>query len=122
MKLTIEYNPERGKAFTDDYMYGEYKRLVELIKEDAGDITLSYANELMIHHTRMLVIRGVIAPENVKYIFSDGWNKKEIGINEYGRLDDWPKGFCDNTDTIIEELLTTAIKKHKRIKDNANIA
>lgn len=58
------------------------------------------SNHLCIYHIRLLVQQGTINHNNVEFIFED----RVISVNKNGRLNHWPKGFCDHIDNVLCEL------------------
>jgi len=101
--IVIEYDPIEGKHMPDSCMSTEMQSITEslnLIDED-GVLALKYANETMVMMTRLLVKRGLLNHENIIYRF----NGIDMHIDRDARLDKWPKGFCDNFDNMLDEIL-----------------
>jgi len=66
------------------------------------DINIYTGTELVIHTTRALIKEGKIDNEKVEFYFED----KLIGkADKNGRLNNWPDGFCDCYDKIVDRLL-----------------
>ena len=77
-----------------------WQMLDELIANKQDDVTFRTSSELMVNITRLLVKRGILQPENVTYQFND----TVIGIDKDARIHQWPHGFCDNMQRVLEEL------------------
>lgn len=77
------------------------------------------ANAAMIDAIRLLIARGVLNHEEVSFEYkTDLLHEGEvIRPNRYGRLEPWPRGFCDTSIDIISELLMISIKKRKEEND-----
>ena len=65
------------------------------------DMVVKISNELVVNYLRVEVKHGVIGCDEMVFRF-DG---KDIKINDRGRLMSWPKGFCDRSEKIFEELI-----------------
>ncbi len=105
MKLIIEY-AKNGEYLPDHLIDEWFDGLAATINIDWKHIDstrhLTIASELMLMKTRLLVTRGHVDPSDIIYKY-DG---TDIKISKDGGLHTWPKGFCDNNDNILEELLT----------------
>lgn len=102
-KVTVTYDPIYGEPVCD----GEMLTKAHLLCRDGGWFVTS--SERLIDAVRLEVAKGMIAPENVIFIY-DG---QRITVNEYGVLSNWPKGFCDLTFKLSEDILTVATRKRK---------
>lgn len=85
-----------GAAFSD-YM-------VEGILRMHDNYEVRVSTENMIHAARALYREGVIKDLEIWYEYTPNKHMK-INIDKNGRLDQWPKGFCDSIDQWIERLI-----------------
>ena len=120
MKLTVEYDPNVGHVERD----GEAEKWVDEIiataktedKKDDWIVTVSSA--LLIDFFRLRLAQGVIKKDQIEFVFND----QVLNHNKYGRIEYWPKGFCDIPIEPMERLLVLAsdkVKKKKRGIENA---
>lgn len=65
---------------------------------------LKISTENVIHAARTLYREGVIKDLEIYFEADDGLIK--LNVDKDGRIDQWPKGFCDTMDKFLERLLT----------------
>jgi hypothetical protein len=99
---TIEYAPNEEAIRDAD---AERPALEFLQLEGQQHICVSTDN--FINAARVHICRGVIPHDQVVFLF-DGM---ELRPDSDGRLDHWPRGFCDFTDRWLMELLHGRVKK-----------
>jgi len=108
MKLTIEYDPMAGHVYkdgesqgwVDDIIHSTFFAATKI--EDRDDYVVTVASALLIDYFRLRVAQGIINPDQIQFKFND----EILKTNKYGRIEHWPKGFCDHTMYICGELLT----------------
>jgi len=124
MKLTVEYDPMAGYVFKDGEAQGWVDDILHhaLNKfEDRDDWVVTVSSALLIDYFRLRLAQGIIAPDQIQFKFND----EILKTNKYGTLERWPKGFCDKTTDILEELLTIgsdAMKAKKKKRDKISMA
>jgi len=64
-------------------------------------LSICVSTENFILATRALVKERVCLHENIQILFEN----KKIQINEFGKLSEWPKGFCDHYESWLARLL-----------------
>ena len=124
MKLTVEYDPMAGHVYKDGEAQGWVDDILHhaLNKvEDREDLVVTVASALLIDYFRLRLAQGIILPDQIQFKFND----QIIKANKYGTLEQWPRGFCDKTMDILEELLTigsNAMKARKKERDKISMA
>lgn len=100
-RITIEYC-EHG-IYTSDQGAWEwlYQLQNNILKNGVRNQHITVANELMVELTRLLVVRKIIEPHQIIYKYKDQY----IKISKDGGLKRWPKGFCDNWNSLLDELI-----------------
>jgi len=112
MKIIIEYC-EEGEYLPDHEVQGWYDDLTQNIKNGVVNGHIRLSSELMVEMTRLLVVRGILKRDEIIYRYKG----EDLLISKNGRIHKWPKGFCDNRDNIMEEILTkTYLKVQKEYK------
>jgi hypothetical protein len=100
-KIIIEYC-EDGIYSSDqgswEWLYGLQN---DILRNGIKDQHIKVSSELMVELTRLLVVRRIIKADQIIYKYKD----KFIKIVKDGGLISWPKGFCDNKELILEELI-----------------
>jgi hypothetical protein len=111
IKLIVIYDPIEGKAIADSVTSTEYAFILDALRNQQLPIIRTYGNETMIGKTRLLILHGVLKPEEMVYY----WPPKDqiILINKYAALDSWPNGFCDYETSTCEKILMFAVNKRK---------
>jgi len=101
--LNIHYT-QSGEAISDyqceEYILKYYNNINERYYKDS--ISIYTSTELVIHTVRALIKEGKIDNEKVEFYF----NGELVGkADKDGRLNNWPDGFCDCYDNILDRLL-----------------
>ena len=114
MKIIIEYCKD-GAYLPDHKVQGWYNTLAYniengVISDHIRIIRLS--SELMVEMSILLVVRGILKHDEIIYRYKG----EDLHINKYGRIDKWPKGFCDNMGNILEEILIESSLKVQKEK------
>lgn len=116
MGKTLEiYYSEEGECLPDMKVMDWAKKLVEDFNStDCHDqvYKVCVSGALMVDALRLLIAKGTLDHERVVFKYED----KLIKPNRYGYLESWPKGFCDHSCDILEELLFKAAELRKRLK------
>lgn len=107
--LTIIYDPINGTAVADGLAMDTAKLIWQGYKERHEAMTyleaITYlpdtSSEVLINAFRVLVKRGHIPYEELIFKYKD----QILLINKYGKLDHWPKCFCDYTEEMMSELI-----------------
>jgi hypothetical protein len=117
MKLTIIYDPDRGYLFADgkaeewvDETIDMFNRAGE--RSDDPEWRIKVCSALLVDYFRLRLAQKKIKADQIAFEFKD----QTLIHNKYGRLEKWPKGFCDYTDDILTELLSIGLKASKEKK------
>jgi len=101
--LKIHYT-KSGEAISDyqceKFILYYYNNINEGYYKD--NISIYTSTELVIHTARALIKEGKIDNEKVEFYLNDELIGK---ADKNGRLNNWPKGFCDYYDNILDRLL-----------------
>lgn len=118
--LIIEYvNNKNGRTFADYEAMSRAKQVVENLRktnrlvDGADDYTLSVSSENIVYAFRVLVAKGEIDCSQIKFTFEG----RNITVGKFGRLSDYPRGFCDTFDNFLTELLAVQIDYEKERKN-----
>ena len=108
--LTIQYEPETsGLKTVGD---GEAQQYVEKIVLSAANglhIILLTSQQIVVDYVRLCIYKNLIPHKEVVFKFKDF----DIISDKFGRLDYWPRGFCDYQDNILNELLSDFLSPSK---------
>lgn len=109
-RLTVRYFPNDDLLEKKADGVAE-KYVMDIVKELDPDIPciLCTSQEMIVNWVRVAILRGLISPEDVEFTFENNI----MFPDKYGRLDWWPKGFCDYNDNIVTELLQQTFFKTK---------
>ena len=119
--IIVHYDAINGKAVPD----GAVALYVDAALETAYELNpnepttyLLVGSEHLVHEFRLRIVRGQVSHEHIifKFIGEDGQNY-EIKANEYARLAEWPRDFCDHTQKILMEIGRT---RRRTDKENTN--
>ena len=72
------------------------------------------STSILITAIRLEIAKGKIDWRKIQFKFDD----KVFQANEYGSIQDWPKGFCDIETDLCEQILKSAIEKRKIRRHN----
>jgi len=100
--LKIIYSQD-GEHMADHAVKGWVSNLVNNYVEDS-DSVVSVSNELAIETMRIEIKHGNIDSKEVLF-FNGQDDEFGIRVDKDGNLEEWPKGFCDFKDSILETLL-----------------
>ena len=103
MKLRVIFS-DVGETVPDLKARKWLKDLIFELNNYVGDTTTIYVGtNAMINEIRCAVLppHKHLDYENVVFVF----NGEEINIDKNGRLNNWPKGFCDTMDEQLDRLL-----------------
>lgn len=98
--ITIEYS-KNGKPTSD---FNTESLVLDVIKEylvSGKDKYINVSNELIIEFFRISILEGKIDNELIRFLY----NGEYIHPNEDGKIDHWPKGFCNHSLSALERLL-----------------
>lgn len=108
--ITIEYCGS-GKPVDDCLAERFVTNMLESVEDSGKDKWAKVSTENVIQAALTMIIRDGI---EVRFVY-----KNEILIpNKYGALHNWPKGFCDLTNRLVEERIRLAMKKRKEEREN----
>ena len=101
MKVKLIYDANGGTSIPD----GKCETVALDLINRGGELVFS--NELFFTVFRLQVKKGKISPDDVTVLFFPPTHPNGIGIslNRNGDCDSWPKGFCDNLDKYVMELI-----------------
>lgn len=106
--ITFTYDPINGRAIPDGQVENEWNRIVRL-KDSGLPLMTEYSTENIFTYARFQVVAGHIFDDEIVFRFED----KDIHINRFGAITEWPEGFCDSVVRMCEDILTLATKKSK---------
>lgn len=112
--IVIEFS-KTGEAISDF----EYKNFVNLVKKAIEYSDYEYFNvstSIPINAIRAAICKNEIDYKDITLRF----NGKDFQTNEYGRIDEWPNGFCDAEQIVIEDLLYYAMNKSRKLREQRN--
>lgn len=104
--VRIEYSAS-GTAVSDFDVASHLER-VERNLRTPHDTYMVFSTENIIETIRAEVAEGKISHKEICFVFKG----EEIQMNEYGRINDWPAGFCDTVEEAIARILNAAHKKY----------
>jgi len=99
--LTVEYDSMNGIVCSDGMVEHQTNAELQIFRSWKKDREIMTTNFLMVTYLRVLVSRGDIKPDEIRFKFGDDI----ITCDKNGRLSHWPKGFCDMWDNYLDELL-----------------
>jgi len=106
-RAVSDFELDQFASHIEDIAYG-HKLFRQQHKRDIGEaVTFSVSTSLAIHVIRASICEGKIEPEDVAFRFEG----KDLHVDENGRMDTWPFGFCDAFDIVLEKLLEPRKKK-----------
>ena len=102
--ITITYDVMNGKPVADGKAFILALMLAKLGSTDIEEATSS---SLLVDELRLLIKTGKIDYRAIVFKYTDiDDNEHIIRSDADGRLNKWPKGFCDRRDEILEELIS----------------
>jgi len=102
MKLVIEYS-EDGEAIADLKVSQWMECVLDRIKKSPDSVhttTLHVGTAIMVDAVRVAIKREQLNHEDVTFQFKG----QILNVDKNGKIDNWPKGFCDTTLIYLEEL------------------
>ena len=106
---------EWGTAVPDKGVQNWAKMIQSAIEINRGnknrDVVFCVSNSLPFTFLRLLIVQGKINHQEIKFLYHNGDKDLHVSVNEYGAITDWPTGFCDMEQDVVEELLKTAMNK-----------
>jgi len=104
--LKINYC-KRGHAYPD-YICEEYVR--NAYETMNNNDTIETSTLLIIDAVRVLIYEKVIDHNLVEFYLEDEYIGKP---DKYGRIDNWPKGFCDYHEDMLDRMLDLGVNNKK---------
>lgn len=101
MKVKLIYDANEGVSIPD----GKCESFALDLINRGGE--LRFSNELFFTVFRLQVKLGKISPDDVEVLFFPPSHPHGIciSLNHHGDCDNWPRGFCDNLDKYVMELI-----------------
>lgn len=96
---TIEYTPD-GLPFADAHVESLAR---EFLLSPVNPQRVEVSTDNFVHAVRALVCEGLISHTEVEFVYEG----KVIRCDGDGRIQDWPRGFCDVTEGFLCRILTT---------------
>ena len=115
MKIIVEYDANSGYTFPDGQAEKWVDNMIQIARDGRKEVKFQVSSALLVDYFRVKLARGELSMNEVEFVYEG----QTLVHNEYGRFENWPKGFCDRTDKVLEELLTIqheAWKKETRNK------
>ena len=98
--LKVEYSKD-GIVLSDHEAYNFVRNTIRNYSNTGPDVHVVVANELTITAFRVAVKRKEIPHDQIQFMFENyGMN-----VDKGGRIDHWPRGFCDFNDNFLSTLL-----------------
>jgi hypothetical protein len=109
--IRIEYCKHGVAARDFDVEEYEEAFLMATSKENLVNkvIELWFSTENVFELVLTLIAEDKIPADQVVFIY----NGQELHPNQYGRLEDWPKGFCSTVGDLVERRLRAQMNKYK---------
>jgi hypothetical protein len=110
--ITVEYDLENGYLFADgkaeEWVNGIINKFHKDIAEGCEDIDwdIKVCSYLLVDAFRVKIAEGRLSHKDIIFRFKG----ENIKSDKYGRLQVWPKGFCDVGTDLLERLLTANAK------------
>jgi hypothetical protein len=123
----VYYEPHNDKvillpdSLCEQYVLDTIKAYKEKWKKETGFISITVGQELIINYIRLYICRGILDFNDVEFHFDNLHGRVYIlKPNRYGRLSEWPVGFCNYTDQILMGLLENMLETPEE-KNNVNV-
>lgn len=102
-KIVVTYDPnDFYSAWPDAWCEREVNDLIEWsLGKNCEYVHHTVSRRLAVDYFRLAVASDRIKPEDIEFRFRN----KVIKVYPGGRLDPWPRGFCDYEDNVVEKLL-----------------
>lgn len=97
--LILEYAPH-GPAVSD-FRAMDYAKDLAFLAKDTETNTAQFSNAMVLDALRVLICRGELSHEQIELRFEN----RAMYIDQYANLSDWPRGFCDQTENYLMEIL-----------------
>jgi hypothetical protein len=99
--ITVDYKSDGGFSFPDGKCESWVNKQIKNDSLGTGDTYVSVGTSLLIDCFRVAIFEGRLHPKNIQFIF-----KGDVLFHDNeGRIADWPNGFADVGDHILERLL-----------------
>jgi len=115
--ITFIYNPTGGRAIPDGQVENEWNKIMRL-KNSGLPLMTEYSTENIFTYARFQVVAGHIFDDEIVFVFEG----KEIRVNRFGAITEWPNGFCDSVVRMCEDIMTLAMKKRKQEKEHEHLS
>jgi hypothetical protein len=109
--ITILYDPHNGDAVADGRVVQYVDDLAQAFKHPDFRLTVGCAS--LIDEIRVRVVRKEIEHTNVQFLFANNGKLFILTCNEFGKLSEWPMGFCDLTINQLREIGMSRRSEHK---------
>lgn len=98
--ILVTYDPQSKKyLFPDSEIMKEASSFIDM--NNSSTLTITTGSELFIMAIRVLIKENKIDHKDVVFIYKGNF----IYPNKDARLEEWPKGFCDHWDNMINVLV-----------------
>ena len=105
--LEIHYD-EKYCSCSDFDVMKEAEKIAENYKYSTF-LKVQTSTGMLVDAIRIMVIRGKIPHDEVRILFKD----KVITIDKYVQYSEWPKGFLDTFDDILDEIIDFKFNRNK---------
>lgn len=95
--MIITFDPNNTDNLVPD---GQVEAKAQEIADAKKDVTISQA--ILVDAIRVLVNQGKLDADDFLFRYKD----IDLIVNDYGRIDEWPKGFCDLPTDLLTKLLS----------------
>ena len=112
MKLTIEYDKDHGHIYPDGRSEAWVDATLKLFLKRKKNQSVKVCSSLLIDYFRLRLAQGIIKTDQIEFTFEG----KTLNHNKYGRIEHWPKGYCDIPIEPMEQLLILGSDMAKKEK------
>jgi len=103
--INIWYDPKNGLALRDAEVSQYVTDVIKSHDPHYGTSTICISSELIVQEFRTRIKLGEISHDHIKFSFLTDGHEIEIRPDKNGRLEQWPDGFCDYNDKLLDKLI-----------------
>lgn len=106
--IKFEYS-NFGKPVNDFYVDDYVDSIIKDYKKGDAFPIYHFSSSNVFTRLRLAIVNGDISYNEVVFVFEG----KDLIINQYGTINNWPNGFCDSETRDCGKILKLAIEKKK---------
>lgn len=107
-RIILEYDPEFPFSIPDGKIEEEVSDIISF-QQCGNNFLRIYGVENIFSAIRLAIAEGRLNHNGVFFTFRG----KNYSLNEYGKMETWPDGFCDFNINNSEKILRAVMKKYK---------